>query len=149
MGALLSGPVLAGLFLITLTGSVVWCISQKLYKSLSWRGIIFCALPGIIMVLLFYALAIHMYTALGGWPKSIGEAGFPPALLKNANITFLYFELMFLSMIFIWPAAMLICSVFARWRKYIAHLSLFGASFVICFIIILLAPSQFLYWWWD
>lgn len=38
------------------------------------------------MVLLFYALAIHMYLALGGWPESIGERGFPPALVLHAEV---------------------------------------------------------------
>ena len=43
----------------------------------SRKGIIISLLPSIIMLAFFYSLAIHMHSALGGWPKSIGERGFP------------------------------------------------------------------------
>ena len=45
------------------------------------------ALPGLVMLALFYSLALHMHQSLGGWPTSIGERGFPPALVVHSAIT--------------------------------------------------------------
>src|SRR5262245_50988102 len=42
-------------------------------------GFAIAALPGILMLALFYSLVIHMHQSLGRWPTSIGENGFSPA----------------------------------------------------------------------
>ncbi len=149
MGISLIGPAWVTVLIMALVGSAVWSIKQKSYASLSWRGIITPTMPGVIMVAAFYALALHMHAALGGWPKTIGEAGFPPALVKHANWTFWYFELLVLGIIFAWPVGLAVCSLIQRLRRFIAHLSLFAGSFAVCFVLMLLGPSQFLYWWWD
>lgn len=101
------------------------------------------------MVVAFYALSIHMHFSLGGWPKTIGEAGFPPALVKHANATFWYFEAMILAVIFAWPFALAVCSASSRLRRFIPHLCLFAGSSALNFVLMLLGPSQFLNWWWD
>jgi len=46
----------------------------------SRKGIVIAALPGVLMISLFYTLAIHMHRALGAWPASLGKRGFPPSL---------------------------------------------------------------------
>jgi hypothetical protein len=48
---------------------------------LSRTGIIFSGSPSFIMLVLFYSLAVHMHRSLGEWPASIGERGFPAALI--------------------------------------------------------------------
>ncbi|PYX49616.1 MAG: hypothetical protein DMG76_36915, partial [Acidobacteria bacterium] len=55
--------------------------------STSRTGITIAALPGVVMLALFYSLAIHMHQSLGGWPTSIGERGFPLALVIHSAIT--------------------------------------------------------------
>ncbi len=149
MGISLIGPIWLMLLVLAFVGTIAWSIKSKSYASLSWRSIVAVAAPGVVMVAGFYGLALHMHTALGGWPKSIGEAGFPLALVKHANWTFGYFLVMIHAMLFAWPVAVGICSAAPRLRRFIAHLSLFAGSFAVCFGLMLLAPSQFLYWWWD
>jgi hypothetical protein len=40
-------------------------------------------LPTLVMLGLFYSLAVHMHQSLDGWPRSIGEDGFPASLLTQ------------------------------------------------------------------
>jgi hypothetical protein len=149
MGISIIGPIWLLLLVAALVGTIAWCVKSKRYTTLSWRSIGASVTPGVVMVVGFYALAVHMHTALGDWPKCIGEGGFPPALVKHANWTFWYFEAMILAIVFAWPVAVGICSAAPRLRRFIAHLSLFAGSFAVCFGLMLLGPSQFLYWWWD
>src|ERR1041385_497916 len=50
----------------------------------SAKGAVISASPSLLMLLLFYSLAFHMYESLGGWPAGIGEAGFSPGLKGHA-----------------------------------------------------------------
>ena len=149
MGTSLIGEIWVGLLVMALVGTIVWSVRGKAYATLLWRGFVTPALPGLIMVMSFYALALHMHTTLGGWPASIGEAGFPPVLVKHANWTFWYFVVMTLTIGIVWPVVLAVCSLVPRLRRFLAHLSLFAGSFAVCFGLMLLGPSQFLYWWWD
>ena len=149
MGISLIGPIWLVLLVLALVGTIVWSAKSRFYALLSRRSIVAAVMPGVVMVVGFYALAVHMHTALGGWPKCIGEAGFPPALVKHANWTLWYFGAMILAIVFAWPVAVGLCSAAPRLRRFIAHLSLFAGSFVVCFGLMLLGPSKFLYWWWD
>lgn len=149
MGISLLGPLWLALLALALVGSIAWSLRTKSYAALSWRSIVAMAVPGAIMVVGFYVLALHMHAALGGWPTSIGDAGFPPALVTHARWTLGYFGVMLLSMIFVWPVAVGICAAIPRLRRFIPHLSLLAVSFCLCFGLMLLGPSPFLNWWWD
>lgn len=143
------GPAWLLLLVLAFGATVVWSIRTKSYASLSLRGIVTAIMPGVIMVAGFYTLALHMYFALGSWPESIGEAGFPPALVTHATWTLWYFAAMVLATLFVWPVVLAVCSLVSRLRRFVAHLSLFAGSSALCFALMLLGPSQFLYWWWD
>src|SRR5689334_1703299 len=72
------------------TGIGLNCLKRIVSKALmkiSRAGVIYSALPHLILLVLFYSLAIHMWQALGGWPRSIGEGGFPNLLVSHAHIT--------------------------------------------------------------
>ncbi|KKK74913.1 hypothetical protein LCGC14_2878980 [marine sediment metagenome] len=145
----LLGPIVLVLFLLALVGSVIWVSTRGLWSKTSLRGLIIAVVPGLVMVGSFYALALHMYVSLGGWPKTIGETGFPPALLVHARVTLSYFGAMALLAIFGWPIALLTCSLVRRLRRYIAYVTAGGVAFVVCLILMMIGPSGFLYWWWD
>jgi hypothetical protein len=115
----------------------------------SRTAIIVSALPSLIMLGLFYSLAFHMHQSLGGWPASIGEAGFPPSLLTHASLTIHTFEAMFLSSLFLVPVAIVICLCVQRWRWFIPYISLFAVLFFVCWGCMQFAPEPFLYWWRD
>ena len=85
MGISVTGTAWAMVLILGLLGTIVWSLRRKAYSSLSRREIALTILPGIVMTGTFYALAVHMHAELGGWPKTIGEAGFPPVLVTHRN----------------------------------------------------------------
>ena len=107
------------------------------------------ALPSMISLGLFYSLALHMRHALGNWPSSIGERGFPPLLVTHANVTADFFFILLLSSVFLAPAAMLVCAVTPRWRWSLPYFALYVALFFVCWGLMQLAPEAFLNWWRD
>ncbi|MEO8425683.1 MAG: hypothetical protein ABI651_01090 [Verrucomicrobiota bacterium] len=112
-------------------------------------GILVSALPSLLMLGLFYSLAIHMRYGLGAWPTSIGERGFSPSLVTHGRVTWHFCEVLFLASIFIWPAAMLVCLLVTRLRRFVVYLALYALLYLVCWGLMLLAPAPFLNWWWD
>ena len=149
MGMSLIGPIWLIFLCLSLVAVIVWSVKRKLYSSMSRPGIACASLPAVLMVISFYVLAIHMFVSLGGWPHSIGEAGFTPSLVHHSEMTFRYFIIISSFAIIGWPIALLVCSIVKPFRKFIGYLGVFGVSFVICFILMMMAPGQFLNWLWD
>jgi hypothetical protein len=101
------------------------------------------------MLALYYSLAVHMHQSLGGWPTSIGERGFPSALVLHAAITVDFCEALFASLLLL-PVPMLVCLLVERWRRYAVYLAAYAGFFILCFVITYVAaPAQFLNWWAD
>jgi hypothetical protein len=115
----------------------------------SRAGVVVAGLPGLVMLVLFYSLAAHMYQALEGWPSSIGTHGFPAALNVHASAATTYFAIVFLVSISIWPLAFFACALVPRWRSGLYYLGVYALACFACFGAMLLAPAEFLYWWWD
>jgi hypothetical protein len=90
----------------------------------SRTGIVASVLPGFLMLVLFYSLAIHMRLSLGMWPNSIGENGFSRGLLTHTQITVIYFEILILMTIFSLPVAILACLLIPEWRRIVPYLAL-------------------------
>ena len=114
----------------------------------SRTGITIAALPGVVMLALFYSLAVHMHQSLGAWPTSIGERGFPPALITHSAITVNFFIGLFLS-VFVLPLPILVCLLVERWRHFVVYFATYAGFFLLCFVLMQFAPAQFLYWWRD
>jgi len=106
------------------------------------------ALPGFVMLGLYYSLAIHMRQSLGEWPSAIGEHGFPAALITHVSVARNYCFTLLLLSIFVWPAAFILCTV-DRLRGFLFYLGVYAFSFLVCVGTMALAPSQYLHWWWD
>ena len=113
------------------------------------KGAVISALPSFLMLLLFYSLAFHMYQSLGGWPAGIGEAGFSPMLKTHAYAATNYMSFLLLLTVFVWPVVFLVCVLVRRWRGLVSYLGIYALSFVVSWCLFRLAPSRFLYWWWD
>ena len=114
----------------------------------SRTGIVASALPGFVMLGLFYSLALHMYRSLGGWPTSIGERGFPTALVTHATVTMNFFVGLLLSL-FVSPIPFLVCVLVKRWHRVATYLAVFAAVALLSIVLIQFAPEPFLYWWRD
>ena len=106
-------------------------------------------LPAFVMLALFYSLAIHMHLSLGAWPSSIGERGFPATLITHGYIATNYFAILLLISMFVWPVSFLLCALIRRWRVGVYYLGIYAFACLVCLGAMLLAPSQFLNWWWD
>lgn len=110
---------------------------------------VFSCLPALIVLALFYSLSGHMHATLGGWPSSIGEHGFPASLVLHAHIATFAFSTLLLISLFLWPPAFALCIAVRRWRAAARYLAVYAVACLAGFGAILLAPGQFLYWWWD
>jgi len=98
---------------------------------------------------LFYSLAIHMHRRLGGWPRMIGDQGFPRDLVMHADLTYFTFGSLLLGCIFVWPVAVLLCVCVPRMRPGLRYLGIYALTCGAAFGAMLLAPDPFLDWWWD
>jgi hypothetical protein len=112
-------------------------------------GIFVSVLPSLLMLGLFYSLAVHMRYSLGAWPVSIGERGFSSLLVTHGRVTWNFCEGLALVSILVWPAATLICLLAAGLRRFTAYLAVYGFLYVVSWGLMLLAPAPFLNWWWD
>jgi hypothetical protein len=118
----------------------------------SAKGALMSALPSLLMLVFFYSLAFHMYRSLGVWPAGIGEAGFSHMLKTHAYVATNYMAFLLLVTVFAvfaWPIAFLLYVLVRRWRVLVSYLGIHALSFVVSWCLFRLAPSQFLYWWWD
>lgn len=142
---------------IIVLGTVFGLAALAILKSLSARPnsararvrALMASLPALLVLGLFYSLAIHMYFVLGGFPSSIGENGFPSALVTHSRIAYECFKILVMFSVFVWPPLFLICCALRQWRRFLLYHSVYVFCCVVSFCIMMLAPSKFLNWWWD
>jgi hypothetical protein len=115
----------------------------------SRTGIVVSAAPGLLLLGLFYSLALHMHRSLGGWPTSIGELGFPPLLVTHATVTEYCFMASIASTFLLVPIAIVTCLLVPRWKHRVAYFAVCGFLFFVSWFLMGLAPGPFLTWWWD
>ena len=143
-------PILFFALLAGILSMVAVAVTFRLRPSKQSRiGIIVAVLPALLMLSLFYSLAIHMHQSLGAWPTSIGERGFPATLITHGIIAVNYFCVLVLVSTFGWPVAFLLCLAVRRRGFCLYYLGVYALGCLVCFGAMLLAPSQFLNGWWD
>ncbi len=103
----------------------------------------------LLSIVLFFSLAIHMHRSLGRWPSSLGDRGFPPALVAHADSALSTFGALLLACIFVWPLALVLCTVVPKWRPGLRYLGLYAIASSLTYGAMMLAPDPFLSWWWD
>ncbi len=112
-------------------------------------SIIIAGLPSLLMLGLFYSLAIHLRLSLGAWPESIGTNGFSDSLVAHGRLAWNFCSALFAVSLFVLPVAFLVCLLVARWRRFVIYFALYALFYGICWGLMLLAPARFLSWWWD
>ena len=80
-------------------------------------GSLAAAAPNVLMLGIFYSLALHMWSVLGGWPSSIGNRGFPAALAWHGDLAIAYSGLLLQFSMVLVPLALLWCSFSERRRR--------------------------------
>ena len=103
----------------------------------------------VVVVGLFYSLAMHMHRRLGGWPERIGDAGFPDGLIVHAHVAQGAFGALLLAVLFVLPMGLLFCACVPGLRSGLRYLGIYGCLSVAAVGVTQLAPAPFLYWWWD
>lgn len=117
--------------------------------NVSRNGLLIATMPGMLLLVLFYSLAIHMLWRLDGWPASIGERCFPPALVAHAAIAVNFTGLLVVSLLAM-PVPILICLFVKRWQRFAAYFSVYAAvTLLCCAMTFFAAPTPFLTWWKD
>ena len=117
--------------------------------KLSRKGILVSALPSLIILTLFYSLALHMYYSLGQWPTSIGEFGFPAALVTHAKVAANAVMVMIPFSVLVLPVACVLSLSVPRWRRFSAYIVICGVAILLACGLMLLAPEPYLTWWKD
>ena len=130
-----------------------WWLSQKNENGIrkyrqSKSNLIFLFLPGLINLAAFYSLAFHMYLSLGDSP-GIGTESFPDALYVHyALMSYPFFISFFFPLILFGPL-WIIFYLIKPIRPLLDKVAAFGVSCVVSTLLTQLAPSGFLYWFWD
>ncbi|MBC8128584.1 MAG: hypothetical protein H8M99_15705 [Gloeobacteraceae cyanobacterium ES-bin-144] len=117
--------------------------------KMSRMGTIVSVLPGLLGLIFFYSLAIHMHESLGDWPTGIGEAGFPPALLLHANIATFYCWTLLPVSVLAFPIIVIVCACVPRWNRFVLYVAVYALAWIVSIGLMQLAPDQYLYWWND
>ena len=105
--------------------------------------------PGLLMLVAFYSLAIHMNSQLGGWPEFNGERGLPQQVITHADVAQWLFTIIILLAAFGMPLVIGAFSLAPKLRTKLVYPAFCGAACWLCLFLTALAPSGFLLWWWD
>ncbi len=80
---------------------------------------------------------------------SIGDQGFPDALIAHEKLAWGACSMQFMLSAFVLPGVILVCLAVHRWRKFSLYFIAYGILYVAGWGLMLLAPKTFLNWWWD
>jgi len=141
------------LFLISLSilgtlAALAWALSRGQGSSSSRKGLVLSASPGLLALVAFFSLALHLHSSLGDWPDNLGMEGLTQALVTHYNIAMWLFTAAILLAIGM-PLALLVCALAPRLRAHMIYPSLCGAACWLCLFLTTLAPAGFQNWWWD
>jgi hypothetical protein len=124
-------------------------LGARIAPSYSRLAVAAAAFHPLLVVGLFYSLALHMHRRLGGWPERIGDAGFPDDLVAHANIAKGAFGALLLGALLVLPMALVFCACVPAARSSLRYLGIYGFLSVGAIGATQLAPAPFLCWWWD
>lgn len=111
--------------------------------------IVTCVFHPLASTALFYSLAFHMHRSLDGWPRTLGNQGFPRALAVHADVAIFVFGALAAACVFIWPLAVVLCTCVRKLRPGLRFLGVYALTSAVAFGAMLLAPAPYLNWWWD
>ena len=131
----------------------IWWLSQKNENGIrkyrqSKSNLVFLFLPGLINLAAFYSLAFHTYLSLGDWP-GIGIEGFPDALLAHYALMSYPFWISFSFPLILFGPLWTLFYLIKPIRPWLDKVAALGVSCVVSTLLTQLAPSGFLYWFWD
>ncbi len=139
--------------LLIAIGSLIYLCGNKATRSTvvsGWKSFTTCVVvPGLLFLLLYFSLAVHMHKSLGKWPERIGNHGFSSTLNAHDAVVSHYFSWFIIFAILAWPVLVASFAIIARLNRYLPQVMALGLSFWLFVPLMFLAPSDFLNWWWD
>ena len=147
-GSIFSPVVLYTWSIVMIVAALVWSFAQGQGSERSRGWLALTTLPGLLVLLAFYSLAIHMHSRLGGWPDFYGTAQLPPELVTHANIAGWVFSFVVLLVLGV-PLALALCALVPRLRCGMIYPAFGGAACWLGLLLCGLAPAGFQNWWWD
>ena len=149
MGQTLTNPLfLTALSVLMTTVALVYSFRQGQGSLLSRKGLILMVGPGVLALVAFYSLALHMNFQLGGWPDFIGDDGLPQQLVVHADFSRWAYAVVLLAALAM-PLLMGLFTLAPKLRRKLVYPASCGAACWLCIFLTGFAPSGFLYWWWD
>jgi hypothetical protein len=134
---------------LALPAALVLILAMRFARRRLTRTLLLLAtLPGWIIISNFLFLAIHMLIELGGWPSTIGNAGFSSPLLGHAKLTGVIF-FAGLALTLLAPALGVVLLFFRRTRSAGMFVAIVALSINYSLVILSMFPKGFLNWWWD
>ena len=145
----LSNPlVLAFLSMVVNAAALFWAIGRGQGAAHSRWWLVLAALPGLLVLAVFYSLAFRMHSHLGGWPDSYGTHWLPGELLPHVHFANWMFTVGVLTALFM-PAVLAVFALAPRLRAGMIYPASCGLACWASLWLTLLAPSGFQDWWWD
>jgi hypothetical protein len=149
MNHLIFQPImLAALSVASIAGAMAWSLIQGQGYGRSRRRLALLTLPGLLALVSFYSLAVHMHIRLSGWPERIGTDEFPPDLITHHDISN-GFILIALLLALVMPAVLALFALVPQLRSRMIYPAFSGTACWLCLSLTALAPAGFLQWWWD
>lgn len=152
LGLSTNSPALLLLILLAMCGLGLAAVVAGVHlrtSAPSWALSLLAILPALVMLGLFYSLAVHMHRSLWSWPRYIDMHGFSPSLRAHAELATGCFGLLLLINLVVLPGVLLLCFIARRCRGGLFYVGLYALSFAVAFELMLLAPPPFLNWLWD
>ncbi len=120
----------------------------NLRESLSRKGMGYSVSLPLLWLGLYFSLAIHLRLGLGHWPTAIGQG--PETLLFSIHQEVTWELMVFIARsVFAISAFGLICAFFGNWRHYSVYALSYCIAAFAAYLLMNMAPSSFVYWWWD
>ena len=139
---------LAALSVVSLAIAMAWSVIQGQGSGRSRRWLALLTLPGLLALVSFYSLAVHMHVRLGGWPERIGSDGFPADLIIHDGISSGLFSVALVLALGM-PAVLALLALVPQLRSNMIYPAFCGTTCWLCLALTALAPAEFLQWWWD
>ena len=116
--------------------------------SISKVGVVSALVYPVLFLLLYFSLAWHLHSALGGWPDRIGLNPGTTAFRIHDSAAALFFWLGTL-LVPVSALAAFLFSFFPGYRRAALYYAIFAFAGFVAWAAMHLAPTPFLIWWWD
>jgi hypothetical protein len=128
--------------------ALAWSFQQRRITVRSHRWLALTALPGLLLLVTFFSLAVHMHSRLGGWPDFYGTDGLPLELVTHSSVSEWVFSIVLLLALCM-PLVLALFAIVPQLRTGMIYPASCAATSWLCLFMTALAPAGFQRWWWD